>query len=159
MKKKLSAAGKDLMDVLKFDSNITISAPLKSSLDQINVLSSMMDALMNTIIIFLCMIAGLLIYSLMISDTEEKTFEFAMLRALGFNTNNIMATIIYQVVLFVIPGLSFGLIFSSFLNIVMRHLLYTMTGNYSSYSLSEGATAYGICVGIIIPVFANIVPI
>jgi ABC-type antimicrobial peptide transport system permease subunit len=31
----------------------------------------------------------------MISDTEEKTFEFAMLRALGFNTNNIMVTIMY----------------------------------------------------------------
>jgi ABC-type antimicrobial peptide transport system permease subunit len=30
----------------------------------------------------------------MLSDAEEKTYEFGMLRALGFNTNNLMATII-----------------------------------------------------------------
>jgi ABC-type antimicrobial peptide transport system permease subunit len=30
----------------------------------------------------------------MLSDVEEKTYEFGMLRALGFNTKNIMITII-----------------------------------------------------------------
>lgn len=159
MKKKLSVVGRELMSALSFDSNVTISAPLKTSLDSINMLVTFMNSLMNTIIFFLSMISGLLIYSLMISDTEEKTFEFAMLRALGFNTNNIMATIIYQVVLFVVPGMSAALIFSAFGNTAMRHLFYSITGNYSSYALSDGALAYGIVIGTIIPVLANIIPI
>lgn len=159
MKRHLSAAGKDLMNALSFDSNITISVPLKASLDSINMLVTFMDSLMNTIIFFLSLISGLLIYSLMISDTEEKTFEFAMLRALGFNTNNIMVTIMYQVVLFVIPGMTLGLVSSAFMNTAMRHLLYTLTGNYSTYALSDGALGYGIVIGIFIPVLANIIPI
>ena len=159
MKRHLSAAGTDLMNALSFDSNITISVPLKASLDSINMLVTFMDSLMNTIIFFLSLISGLLIYSLMISDTEEKTFEFAMLRALGFNTNNIMVTIMYQVVLFVIPGMTLGLVSSAFMNTAMRHLLYTLTGNYSTYALSDGALGYGIVIGIFIPVLANIIPI
>ena len=34
--------------------------------------------------------ACMLIYSLMLSDVEQRTYEFGMLRALGFNTKNII---------------------------------------------------------------------
>jgi len=46
----------------------------------------------------------------MLSDVEEKTYEFGMLRALGFNTKNIMITIIMQAFTFSIPGLLSGLL-------------------------------------------------
>lgn len=46
-------------------------------------------------LILLVMLAILLIYSLMISDIEEKTYEFGMLRALGFLKTNLMHLIIY----------------------------------------------------------------
>lgn len=48
----------------------------------------------------------------MLSDVEEKTYEFGMLRALGFNTKNIGVTIIIQALTFSIPGLIFGFIFA-----------------------------------------------
>lgn len=52
-----------------------------------------MGSIMSTIVIFLGILSAQLIYSLMLSDVEEKTFEFGMLRALGFNTKNIVTTI------------------------------------------------------------------
>ena len=51
------------------------------------------NSMMSTIIIFLAILCTQLIYSLMISDVENKTYEFGMLRALGFNTKNIVITI------------------------------------------------------------------
>ena len=46
-----------------------------------------------TIVAFLVILSSQLIYSLMLGDVEEKTFEFGMLRALGFNTKNLVLTI------------------------------------------------------------------
>ncbi len=53
-----------------------------------------MNTILATIIAFLAILCSQLIYSLMLSDVEAKTYEFGMLRALGFNTRNIMITII-----------------------------------------------------------------
>ena len=48
---------------------------------------------MFTIIAFLAILSTQLIYSLMLSDVEQKTFEFGMLRALGYNTIDLFVTI------------------------------------------------------------------
>jgi len=49
---------------------------------------------MLAIVAFLAILCTQLIYSLMLSDVEEKTYEFGMLRALGFSTKNVAITII-----------------------------------------------------------------
>ena len=49
---------------------------------------------MLTLTAFLAILSAQLIYSLMLSDVEERTFEMGMLRALGFNTNNILSTVL-----------------------------------------------------------------
>lgn len=95
----------------------------------------------------------------MLSDVEEKTYEFGMLRALGFNTKSIAATIILQALTFAIPGLISGLILSSILNVVVRHILYNLTNNYSSYWLSMSAIWLGVFIGTCIPLASNIFPI
>lgn len=47
------------------------------------------------IIGFLTILSSLMIYGLMLSDIDTKTFEFGMLRALGFNKSNLAATILF----------------------------------------------------------------
>jgi ABC-type antimicrobial peptide transport system permease subunit len=63
----------------------------------------------------------------MLSDVEEKTYEFGMLRALGFNTKNIMITIIMQAFTFSIPGLLSGLLTAFAFNYSVRYILYTIS--------------------------------
>jgi len=95
----------------------------------------------------------------MLSDVEEKTFEFGMLRALGFNTKNLMMTIFIQAFTFSIPGLITGIIMSAILNYIVRDVLYALTNNYSTYWLSIGAVWFGCFIGIVIPIFSNVLPI
>jgi len=83
-----------------------------------------MHTIMSTIIAFLGLLCIQLIYSLMLSDVEEKTFEFGMLRALGFNKRNILITIIMQAFTFSIPGLLSGMAVAALLNFYARKILY-----------------------------------
>jgi hypothetical protein len=44
-----------------------------------------MNTVLGTIVAFLAILCIQLNYSLMLSDVDAKTYEFGMLRALGFN--------------------------------------------------------------------------
>jgi len=58
------------------------------------LITVMNNSVLATIVAFLVILSAQLIYSLLLSDVEGKTFEFGMLRALGFSTKNIMVVII-----------------------------------------------------------------
>lgn len=49
-----------------------------------------------TIIFFLFLIDGILIYSMMLNDVEERTYEFAMLRCLGFRNSSLVTLLLVQ---------------------------------------------------------------
>lgn len=95
----------------------------------------------------------------MLSDVEEKTYEFGMLRALGFNKDNIIITIVVQAVFFSIPGLVTGLLLAGLLNVCARHLLFNMTNNSTTYWLSMGSIWIGCALGTVMPLVANVLPI
>ena len=95
----------------------------------------------------------------MLSDVEDKTYEFGMLRALGFNTDNVIITIMFQAVTFIVPGVISGLMLSSVLNCGLRYLLYSLTNNFADYYLSDSAIILGVTIGIVLPFFSNILPI
>lgn len=46
------------------------------------------------VILFLFLLASIVIYSLMISDVNEQTYQFAMMRALGFSKDHLVVFII-----------------------------------------------------------------
>jgi ABC-type antimicrobial peptide transport system permease subunit len=79
---------------------------------------------MITIVIFLGILSIILIYSLMVSDVEEKTYTYGMLRALGFKNNSLKGLITLQAFSFSIPGLISGMIVASFLNVAIRFFIY-----------------------------------
>ena len=112
-----------------------------------------------TITVFLALLSTQLIYSLMLSDVEERTYEFGMLRALGFNTKNVMMTIFIQAMIFAIPGVITGLGMASILNAGVRYEIFTLTQNVLNYGLTSSAVKVGVSVGIIIPIVANTIPI
>jgi ABC-type antimicrobial peptide transport system permease subunit len=159
MQNSLGQAGNKIMDQLSLDSNVTVTTPLKSQLNQVQLITVFFNSIMTTIVLFLAILCTQLIYSLMLSDVEEKTFEFGMLRALGFNTKNITITIVVQAFTFALPGLITGILLSSVLNLGVRSFLYWMTNNYSDYWVSKGAIWFGCIIGIFMPLVSNIVPI
>ena len=69
----------------------------------------------------------------MLSDVDEKTYEYGMLRALGFNKKNVMTTVLLQGLSFAIPGIIIGILISAGLNYGVRYAIYYYTENSASY--------------------------
>lgn len=95
----------------------------------------------------------------MLSDVDAKTYEFGMLRALGFNKKNVMTTVLLQGFTFAIPGIAIGLAVAVVLNYYTRKLIYDFTGNTASLSLSNDSIVMGLVLGVFIPLVSNILPI
>ena len=155
----LGQGGNLINEALGYDANVTISTPLKNQMASVELVSTFMDSIMIAIVSFLCILSTKLIYSLMLSDVDEKTYEFGMLRALGFNTRNVKVTIISQSFFFAVPGLLIGLFWAACFNVLFRHLLYTLTKNVNDYGLSTGSIYIGIAIGLGMPLISNYFPI
>ena len=156
---ELSYAGDEMMHALSRDANITTTTTLGDQLKASTMIIAFMNSILATIVAFLAILCAQLIYSLMLSDVEEKTYEFGMIRCLGFNTKNMMAVITTQAFTFAIPGLCTGLMLAAVLNVVLREMLYTVAQNESTYNLSTSSVCIGLSIGIILPLVSNIIPI
>lgn len=148
-----------IIDKIGQDSNVTIVFPIKTQMNAVEFITIFMSSNMLAIIAFLAILSTQLIYSLMLSDVEEKTYEFGMLRALGFNTKNVAVTIVVQAISFAIPGLVIGFIMAIILNVIIRYILYDITKNYDTYWLSTGSVLIGVIIGTFIPLLSNVIPI
>jgi len=65
-----------------------------------------MGSILFAVIFFLFLIDGILIYSMMLSDVEERTYEFAMLRTLGFKNSSLVTLLLGLVTGIVVPMIS-----------------------------------------------------
>ena len=101
----------------------------------------------------------MLLYSLMLSDVDSKTYEYGMLRALGFRKSMLVSMIVEQSFGFSLPGLFFGVIIAWILNILLRKLIFIEAQNYMTYELTVNAIVIGVSFGLIMPVLANYLPI
>jgi ABC-type antimicrobial peptide transport system permease subunit len=65
---------------------------------------------MFTVTLLIFMIDTIVVYSMMMSDIEERTYEFAMLRCLGFENKSLITLITIQSLLYAIPATVAGFI-------------------------------------------------
>lgn len=80
----VSLKGNDIMEALTQNTNVTMLAPLEEQFKITSTIKDYFNSNMVTIIIFLAILSTMLIYSLMLQDVSSKTYEYGMLRALGF---------------------------------------------------------------------------
>ena len=118
-----------------------------------------MNALFIIAIIFLTILASMLVMSLMLADVDGKTYEYGMLRALGYMKRHLMALITCNSFYFSVPGLILGLTMAALLNIVLREIIFTAAKNSLEYNLTSSSLALGISCGFLVPFFANYLPI
>ena len=65
------------------DYPVEVTAPLKDMIKGFLLLKNFLDNINNIVVFMLVVLGVLLIYSLMNSNVDEKTYEFGMLRTLG----------------------------------------------------------------------------
>lgn len=110
-------------------------------------------------IVFLAILSTMLLYSLMLSDVSEKTYEFGMLRALGFKKEYLLRVITMKSLSFSIPGLFFGIMVALIINIGLRMVIFLKADNAWNYDLTTVSIIIGGAFGLIMPMISNYFPI
>ena len=67
----------------------------------------------------------MLLYSLMLSDVDSKTYEYGMLRALGFKKQHLVGVITFKSLSFSVLGLFYGILVAFILNIMLKEIIFS----------------------------------
>ena len=159
MRHQISNLAGEITTLLGEDYQINIQAPLYSVMSGLEIAKLFLQDIFIAIIIFLWILCVLLIYSLMSGNVDERTYEFGMLRSLGFKKNNLITLIILQGFIFAIPGLILGLISAYIVNNFIAYLFTDYCILVMPFFLSKYNIIFAIGVGISIPLVSSYLPI
>lgn len=149
--KYFKAMGKDV--------SVSASIPLAQTMQGVLIIKSFLDNIFTSAVFILIMLSMLLIYSLMLSNIDEKTYEFGMLRALGFKSRSLIILLLLQGLMYAIPAMIFGFLFSFIVNGMIGYLIFNWAAEITSYQLHYTAIIIGFLLGILMPLLSNILPI
>jgi len=141
---------------LNLDLEVVSTTPVRDTLSGLYFIGLFLQSTFATIVFFMVLLSVMLIYSLMISDVDEKTYEMGMLRALGLRTVSLVQLIILQSLIFSIPGVLIGVVISAIMNVVIRLFIFTFSVSNYTYIMSASAALLGVFLGLMMPLGSNI---
>ena len=74
--------------------NVKKSAPFLDALEKIEVTDFQIGSVLLTVVVFLFILDFIVIYTIMVSDVDERTYDFAMLRCLGFKNSSLVVLLL-----------------------------------------------------------------
>lgn len=95
----------------------------------------------------------------MLSDVDAKTYEYGMLRALGFKSSHLVALITLQSLFYSIPGVIAGITVAAIVNVMIRFIIFSVSNNSLTFGLSTTALWVGIVFGLVMPLISIMIPI
>jgi ABC-type antimicrobial peptide transport system permease subunit len=125
----------------------------------VTLIQDFLNSVLTQVIVFLAILSGQLLYSLMLSDVDQKTYEYGMLRALGFKEGHLMTLISIQSFIFSVPGVLCGICTALILNMVFRGLIYLVSNNASGFWLTSTSIVVGVLFGLLMPLLAIYYPV
>ena len=138
---------------------VIIKTPIYSSIEGFSVLKIFLEDIFFGVMIFLWVLCVLLVYSLMLGNIDEKSYEFGMLRALGLEKAKLTYLIILKGFIFSIPGIILGLSSSYIANNFIAFLFNLYCHFPMPFFLSKTNIVFGISVGLSIPIISSYFPI
>eukprot|EP01132_Coremiostelium_polycephalum_P005002 gene5002-6228_t len=159
MKSSIGSFTDEVSDCIGFDFPTTFTVPMALAIQGYSLLKTSLNQLFLVIVVLLFILGGLLIYTLLITDVEAKTYEYGMLRAQGMRHYSLITIILTQALYFSIPGILFGLFFGWVLYAIVARFIYQYVYLPVDLSFYMVSILSGILMGIFMPIFANVVPI
>lgn len=80
----------DFIAHLQSHDNVKKIAPFLEALEKMEGADFQVGSVLLTIVIFLFILDFIVIYTIMLSDVDERTYDFAMLRCLGFKNSSLV---------------------------------------------------------------------
>lgn len=81
-----------------------------------------------------------------------------MLRALGYKKVDLVKLISIKSFGFSAPATFLGILLAFVLNLIVRQLIFILTNNYATYSLTTLSICIGVSFGILVPFLVNYFP-
>ena len=151
----------EIIRSLGLRNNVNIKAPIFNSISSYQTLKTFLKDIFIGIMAFLWMLSVLLVYSLILGNVDERTYEFGMMRYLGFKKDNLIYLILLKGIFFAIPGIIFGLISAYIVNIFIfiSFLFNWFSGLVMPFFISKSNIAFSIIIGLSIPLISSYLPI
>eukprot|EP01060_Flectonema_neradi_P040465 TRINITY_DN9224_c0_g2_i1.p1 TRINITY_DN9224_c0_g2~~TRINITY_DN9224_c0_g2_i1.p1 ORF type:complete len:868 (+),score=124.78 TRINITY_DN9224_c0_g2_i1:1008-3611(+) len=160
MDKAVMRRSKDVLSSLDLRYNATISFPLANAMVGFYYLRLFLDQIFHVIIITLVILGSILVYSLMMSNADEKTFEYGIFRALGMRKTALINLTTTHAMTFALPGIGIAMCLAFGVHVWIEEAVSDFSGYESDYADWEViAIVVPILVGILVPLFASIVPV
>jgi len=159
MQSMLIRVSNDIYHILGVETASQPSAPIAVQMVAMQIIKAFLNNIFMAVLVFLFILSVMLIYSLMLADVEEKTYEFGMLRALGLEHQSLLVYLLLYGLSFAIPGVLIGLLVAYFLNNCTAYFMGSYTGLDVEFALNPWAAFLGVVVGLVMPLLAIYVPI
>ena len=125
--------------------------PVESGVETTNFISLFLNQIFISVIGVLVILAIMLIYSLLLSDVEEKTFEYGMLRTLGMPKVVLILLLCIQALYFAAPGIVLGFLICFILYVPIEYALSSFVIITMDASIHGPAIGLGLALGLILP--------
>lgn len=90
---QMARVAEDLQKTITLKANSTILSPMVLQMQGVQGVRSSLSNTMINVVFFLGVLSIQLIYSLMISDVDEKTYEYGMMRSLGLKSQGLISLV------------------------------------------------------------------
>lgn len=137
----------------------TYTLPIYIALQASIYLRYFLDNIFITVVVVLAILGALLIYSLLLNNVEQKTYEYGMLRALGLKSSELIQLIGTKSFTFSVFGLGFGLLLAFIINFPVANIFAEFAATPAEYRIRGEAALLAVGIGLCIPLLANIAPI
>jgi hypothetical protein len=158
MRSALAEVSNAVSDAIGAGLGVTVTLPVATVLEPLKFLKLFLNQLFGACVLLIIVLASMAIYSLLISDVEQSTYEFGMLRALGLDVRSLGVLIAARAAYFTAPSLLLGIIVAQMGSFVALAYLYDFIGAERNFSMDSSAVSLALLVGIAMPVIGSYVP-
>jgi ABC-type antimicrobial peptide transport system permease subunit len=154
-KSKLIDISNRLMGEMGDSSQFNMTSPMLLAFTVLQFLSLFIDNLIYAILIILAILSYILISSLMVFNIDEKTYEFGMLRALGFKRQSLVYMLLIQGFIFSVSGWTLGIVTSFVMTTAIKYYFYMSLRIKIGVVMSLLAWISSIFFGFMTPIITN----
>jgi hypothetical protein len=158
MRDQLAKISNAVADAIGAGLGVTVTLPVALVLEPLKFLKLFLNQLFGACVLLVVALACMAIYSLLISDVEQSTYEFGMLRALGLDVRSLGILIASRAAYFTLPSLLLGLALAQLASFVGLAYLYDFIGAERDFTMNGFAAWLAIVLGITMPMIGSYVP-
>jgi ABC-type antimicrobial peptide transport system permease subunit len=149
----------DIGDAVGYGEPIAMQTTLATAMGALYFVRLFLDQIFTFASIVLIGLGAMLIYSLLLSNVEEKTYEYGMLRAQGMRQHVLIELLLIQSLLFAVPGILVGLAVAYVIYLPLEAVVQFYVNVPFDARISSAAIGIGVAVGVLMPIVANVGPI